>query len=95
MIANPSLKSDQFIPLAIPAALPKDSTTFTPFNSKPVPQAPAIPAFDALMAASTDKSHSPDVCSQPVVTLKRNGDMVSAIHIQCSCGKVIELTCLH
>ncbi len=94
MIANPQPTSHQFVPLAMPAAFPKEST-FTSFNLKVLPQAAAVPAFDALMTASADQSHSPDVCSKPIVTLQRNGDIVSGIHIQCGCGKVIELTCIH
>lgn len=86
--------SDQFVPLAFPAS-PSKEAVFTSFNLKVLPQAPAKPAFEALMAASPDQSHSPEVCAQPVVTLQRNGDVVSGIRIQCGCGKVIELTCLH
>jgi len=94
MIANPHSMSDQFVPLVLPASPSKDRA-FASFNSKTLPQAAATPAFEALMAASADQSRSPEVCSQPVVTLQRKGDVVSAIHIQCGCGKVIELTCLH
>jgi hypothetical protein len=33
--------------------------------------------------------------SKPVVTLKRNGDQVTHIHIQCACGEVVELECAY
>ncbi|HZQ48236.1 MAG TPA: hypothetical protein VFC07_14565, partial [Verrucomicrobiae bacterium] len=77
--------SDQFVPLIPPSASPKEPA-FASFSLKVLPQAAAMPAFEALMAASADQSRSPDVCSQPVVTLQRKGDAVSGIHIQCGCG---------
>jgi hypothetical protein len=36
-----------------------------------------------------------DACGDPVITLQRNGPVVSRIRIQCSCGKVIDLTCAY
>jgi hypothetical protein len=30
-----------------------------------------------------------------VVTLRRNGDVVSGIRIQCKCGQVIDLACVY
>jgi hypothetical protein len=32
---------------------------------------------------------------EPRVTLQRDGERVSAIRIQCSCGQVIELVCVY
>jgi len=32
---------------------------------------------------------------EPRVTLQRDGECVSAIRIQCSCGQVIELACVY
>jgi len=94
MIANPLVTSEQFIPLAPPASLSKDSA-FGSLSSNVLPHALATPAFQALMPASADQSRSPEVCSKPVVTLQRNGNTVSGIRIQCGCGNVIDLTCLY
>jgi hypothetical protein len=30
-----------------------------------------------------------------VITLKRTGDVVSGIRIQCGCGQVIDLACIY
>ena len=94
MIANPLVMSDQFVPL-VPPSSPSKETAFASLSLKVLPKVPATPAFEALVAASTDPSRSPEVGSKPTVTLQRNGDAVSGIRIQCGCGKVIELTCLH
>jgi hypothetical protein len=32
---------------------------------------------------------------EPRVTLQRDGDRISAIHIQCACGQVVELACVY
>jgi len=37
----------------------------------------------------------PETCSKPVVTLQRNGEVVSGIRIQCGCGQVVDLTCVY
>ncbi len=95
MIANPNAMPDQFIPLLLPTGTAKEPI-FAPLNVKVIPPAAvAAPAFEAMMAASADQSRSPEPCSKPTITLQRRGDVVSEIRIQCSCGKVIELTCLH
>jgi len=32
---------------------------------------------------------------EPSVTLQREGDRITAIHIHCSCGQTIDLTCAY
>ena len=44
------------------------------------------------IASSTTHTHTN---AKPVVTLKRNGDQVTHIHIQCACGEVVELECAY
>ncbi len=34
-------------------------------------------------------------CAAPKVTLQRQGEVVTGIRIQCSCGQVIELRCVY
>jgi hypothetical protein len=88
--------TDSFVPLK-PAAGARSDSQFTSFAVPvaPASDASARPAFDALLAASSDPSHSPDVCARPSVTLQRNGDTVTAIRIQCGCGRVTELNCVY
>ena len=40
------------------------------------------------------KAGAGDQC-EPRVTLQRDGERVSSIRIQCSCGQVIELACVY
>ena len=51
---------------------------------------PGQPA--ALSPNPTGHAHAN---AKPVVTLKRNGDQVTHIHIQCACGEVVELECAY
>jgi hypothetical protein len=98
MIANSSAMSDQFIPLAPLSSSSKD-TAFSSLSLKVLSKGAVAgrPAFDTLAAASVDMNSacSPEACKKPTVTLQRRGDAVSGIRIQCGCGEVIELTCLH
>ena len=77
--------SDTFVPL-VPANVPTRDTTFKSFDVKIAPKA---------NGASATHAPAHDACAKPTVTLQRNGDIVSAIRIQCGCGQVIELTCVY
>jgi hypothetical protein len=63
--------------------------------------AAAAAGFAALMPGQASPTTAPvsgstthvHAKSKPVVTLKRNGDQVTHIHIQCACGEVVELEC--
>jgi hypothetical protein len=65
--------------------------------------AAAAAGFSALMPAQSSPTTPPasgstthiHAKSKPVVTLKRNGDQVTHIHIQCACGEVVELECAY
>lgn len=96
MIANSSTMSDQFIPLAPLLSSAKD-TAFSSLSLKVLSKGAVAgrPAFDTLAAAPVDTGRLAEACKKPTVTLQRKGDAVSGIRIQCGCGEVIELTCLH
>jgi hypothetical protein len=44
--------------------------------------------------AKSADSHT-DTCAKPVVTLKREGNTVTGIRIECGCGSVLELACTY
>jgi len=60
--------------------------------------AAASSAFSALVpnpVAPGGCVHPIAGAAKPVVTLKKDGDRVIQIHIQCSCGQVVELDCAY
>jgi hypothetical protein len=75
--------NDQFIPL-----VPRDS-------SAPAQSATPSQPFQALHAAAAPAHPHPHSAASPQVTLKRDGDRVTHINVHCSCGQVVELTCLY
>jgi hypothetical protein len=81
-----------------PAAIFAAGNDFMPLPSKPGPFAAArtVPSANgrgtAALAAPPGPAHH---CPAPKVTLQRQGDVVSSIRIQCSCGQVIELNCVY
>ena len=90
--------SDTFIPMD-PALLSAKDDGFTPLPLKSGPllavQAAAGnggPAAAVSPSASTPPAHHG---AQPKVTLQRQGEVVTGIRIQCSCGQVIELRCVY
>ena len=44
-------------------------------------------------STATGEPHAAHPGSEPTVTLKRDGERVTQIIVQCSCGQVIELAC--
>jgi hypothetical protein len=82
-----------------PAILSGTDHAFTPLPSKPAPFAagktPPAANGHATTAVLAAPPPPPQNCPPPKVTLQRQGDVVSAIRIQCSCGQVIELNCLY
>ena len=77
---------------ASPLAAMTDSPAATAAFSALVPSKP-VPGPSAVNAAASC-ANAPEK-SKPVVTLKRNGDQVTHIHIQCGCGEVVELECAY
>ena len=66
----------------------KPTDTPGPFEPLPSPKE-ASPQPPALAARPTAA-----VC-EPRVTVEREGDFVSAIRVQCTCGQTIELACVY
>jgi hypothetical protein len=86
-VANPS----PFVPLA-PAASPAPGAES--FRMKILSQPAGGIAFQPLAdLVGTCARAAAAGTTQPSVTLKHEGDRVSAIRIQCTCGQVIELAC--
>ena len=83
---------DLFVPMQ-PAPASAAATGFVPLHLKSFPSAAGKPGPGSSGAPAA--SHSPVNCGQPKVTLQRQGDVVSGVRIQCSCGQVIELSCVY
>jgi len=82
-----------------PAILSGADHGFRPLPFKPAPSSAARTAPGAngqsLMSAPAAQASPAQNCPPPKVTLQRQGEVVSAIRIQCSCGQVIELNCVY
>lgn len=87
-------RQDKFVPLCPTTSNSKERTDFrvTVLRDAQITQSfqplghatpPPVPA------ASPPPAHAHD----PQVTLHREGDRVTGIQIQCTCGRVIELVC--
>jgi len=81
--------SESFVPLT--AVAPKHTHEEFRILVAPRPEN-ARPLRDSKPELLSGSSHTLSPC-QPKVTLHREGDRISAIHIQCSCGQIIDLTC--
>ena len=65
----------------------------TDFRVSIVSQPENLPAFQSL-GHGGGRGGAGGQC-EPRVTLQRDGERVSSIRIQCSCGQVIELGCVY
>ncbi len=81
--------SDSFIPL-VTAPIPAGQMA----TLKVLAQDEAKAMFEPL-PESGEPEPSAKTCVPPSVTLQRQGEIVSAIRIECACGQVIELACTY
>jgi len=86
-------QTDAFVSL-IPA-LPQSTGEPGEFRATVLSQPGQAQSFQsttaAISAAATPAAPVP--ACEPKVSLQRDGNRVTGIHIQCSCGQVIELAC--
>jgi hypothetical protein len=86
---------EQFIPLAA-AESASPPAGQTAFRLKVLPQAQAATASPRPSFSPTTHSQAggqPKTPAKPKVTVQHEGERVSRIQIQCSCGQTIELAC--
>jgi hypothetical protein len=81
--------SDPFVPFV---TAPISTGDMARFQLKVLPQADAKAVF-APLPDGAKPAQPAKACGQPAVTLQRQGDVISAIRIECGCGQVIELAC--
>jgi len=82
--------SDTFVPL-VSATPGSREATFASLNLKTFPK----PSAQGAPTASAAAPDAREACAKPVITLQRNGEIVSGIRIECGCGEVIELNCVY
>jgi hypothetical protein len=66
-------------------------TDFTASSNAPASTAPHAAAPSATVVAP--RAHAEH--AKPVVSLRREGDKVVGIRVECTCGSVIELDCVY
>jgi hypothetical protein len=86
--------SDVFVPFA-PAANSSGANGFTPLTLKSFPAAAAKATPGSNGSAAPSAGPQGAGCAPPKVTVQRQGDVVTAVRIQCSCGQVTELNCVY
>jgi len=83
--------TDPFVPFV---TAPISQGDMARFQLKVLPQHEAKAVFEPL-ANGGQPAQPAKTCGQPSVTLQRQGEVVSAIRIECGCGQVIELACAY
>jgi hypothetical protein len=89
------IRTELFVPLV--SAAPNASSDRANFQATIVSQPGQAQKFQA---AESSHSASPAPAArnsqcEPRVNIQRDGDRVTGIHIQCSCGQVIDLACVY
>jgi hypothetical protein len=89
-------RTDLFVPLT--SALPASGER-TEFHATVLTQPGEVQRFQSLAntaaPTSTASATPPAGNCQPQVTVQRDGNRVTGIRVQCSCGEVIELACTY
>jgi len=87
-------RTESFVPLT--TALPASSSERTEFHATVLSQPDEIQKFHAIAMPGIGTPATPraENC-QPQVNVQREGNRVTGIRVQCSCGEVIELACAY
>jgi len=88
----PNTRDDSFVPLT-PAVLPGNGHGDA--RVKIISQAQKVEPFRPLTTSVAGQPPAAGSSSEPRVAVQREGDRVSSIHVQCGCGRVIELACVY
>jgi hypothetical protein len=93
-----AIRSEAFVPLTTVASA-SGRNDQTSFSVTILPQTAAVQNFKPLAIESPSNSpaaplHHGKSCD-PRVSIQREGDHVTGIRIQCSCGQVIDLACAY
>ncbi len=86
-------KTESFVPLVSGLAGGKNRE----FKVTVVPQSADTKSFNPISATAekaVTNAGAPGRC-EPKVTLERDGDRISSIRVQCSCGQVMDLACIY
>jgi hypothetical protein len=93
-----SNRNEAFVPLA--AASPRPASERREFRATVISPSSQAQPFQSIAAAAAVIPSAANPAAhvahgEPKVTLQRNGNQVTGIHIQCSCGQVMELSCVY
>jgi hypothetical protein len=83
--------SDIFVPLM---AAPVSTGETALFQLKVLPQAEVQSALEPVLQGGP-REQPAKPCGRPSVTLRRQGEAVCGIRVECVCGQVIELECVY
>jgi hypothetical protein len=89
-------RNDSFVPLA--PASPRPAGERREFRATVISQSNQAQTFRSVAAAVIPSGGSQTAHAghgEPKVNLQREGNRVTGIHIQCSCGQVMELSCVY
>jgi hypothetical protein len=86
----PTSRDESFLPLA-PGAVPPNERP--DYRVTVMAQAENVQSFRPLGQAGAAFSSAHGPAHEPRVTVQHEGDRVSSIQIQCTCGQIIELAC--
>jgi hypothetical protein len=94
-----AIQTEPFVPLTT-ATVPRSSASDqNHFSVTVISQAASVQSFKALELESPAAPAAPTVphtkSCDPRVSIQREGDLVTGIRIQCSCGQVIDLACVY
>lgn len=85
--------SDSFVPFAKNRSKP--GTGSENFRVTILPQSQQAAPFQPAAASNIPSANPKPPPKEPQITLERDGDRITRIKVQCSCGQVIELNCAY
>lgn len=69
------------------------SAVETPFRMTVVPRPAASEKFQPIAQPAAEAGQANSPCREPNVIVNREGQRITSIRVECSCGQVIDLAC--
>jgi len=93
-MSSAAVDPEAFVPFGL-GSLGAARTAGGPANLKVVPKDAGAQEFSPLQTSPAAHGHGAggSATGQPTLTLQRDGDKITGIRVECSCGQVIDLAC--
>ena len=88
------LRTESFVPLTT-APTPVENREFRVTVIPEPAQARPFKSLEPTTSAPAGSAAHPEKICEPRVSIQRDGDRITSLRIQCTCGQIMDLACIY